>query len=182
MFVRRRGSEHQDEPEPSSLVVFTFNIQDSWVQRWWPIGLRPLRTWVCDDRWWDSLRWMVSLGGFSLCKGVASAIRRLTVNLTHCHYHTIHTFRTLYLASAALQTFLAIKLKLEPTPHFVRSISSGSNIVNMSLCICLVFNQLDISPTTWNHHSLPIAKSVIPSKLQHSLLSVHKQNLVLLHG
>ena len=146
MFVRRRGSEHQDEPEPSSLVVFTFNIQDSWVQRWWPIGLRPLRTWVCDDRWWDSLRWMVSLGGFSLCKGVASAIRRLTVNLTHCHYHTIHTFRTLYLASAALQTFLAIKLKLEPTPHFVRSISSGSNIVNMSLCICLVFNQLDISP------------------------------------
>ena len=162
MFVRRRGSEHQDEPEPSSLVVFTFNIQDSWVQRWWPIGLRPLRTWVCDDRWWDLLRWMVSLGGFSLCKGVASAIRRLTVNLTHCHYHTIHTFRTLYLASAALQTFLAIKLKLEPTPHFVRSISTGSNIVNMSLCICLVL-------TNWICPKTPlkppqIAKSVIPPK------------------
>ena len=106
---------------------------------------------------------MVSLGGFSLCKGVASAIRRLTVNLTHCHYHTIHTFRTLYLASAALQTFLAIKLKLEPTPHFVRSISSGSNIVNMSLCICLVL-------TNWICPKTPqkppqIAKSVIPPKI-----------------
>ena len=125
-----------------------------------------------------------------------SAIWTLTVNLTHCHYRT-------YLQNSVFSSwkschFLEIKVQhqqLAPTQHFVRQISSGSNIVNMSLCICLVltnWNPTTHPPTPPPEATYRLPKSVIPPsspslpllrncKQEHSLLSFHKQNLVL-HG
>ena len=194
VFVRRGGSERKDEPGSASLVSSTPTtdiLEPHKSMTFWSLNVRTLNLESMGE-FYPQMNGVHSETARTLNKAEApiSAIWTLTVNLTHCHYRT-------YLQNSVFSSccktrrkschFLEIKVQhqqLAPTQHFVRQISSGSNIVNMSLCICLVltnWNPTTHPPTPPPEATYRLPKSVIPPSSPSSSSEIANKNTLYFH-
>ena len=113
---------------------------------------RSLNSWGLWSIWWDFYWWMVSTRR-PRSPPLTRQRRPCAIGTINSHQPYTHCHRTYLQNSVFSQRCVGARKKTlsrnqtqRRQQHFVRQTSSGSNIVNMSLCICLVFNQLDISP------------------------------------